>query len=1444
MNMKKMKRYFALLLCLCMAVTLLAPAASAAEGEEPVQILGTQPQEEQTAPQEEEALSEQEIPAEGETIKIGADAFSTDLRAPGETVQPMATAMTWSDLQSALSAGGTVTLTNDVTAGRSDTYLTVPEGIAVTLDLNGYTIDRHLGGSVTYGNVIDVRGDLTLTDSSATNEEKTNGTGKITGGWNLGKGVANNLPESNNGGGVSVYGGKFTLAGGSITGNKAGYSGGGVYVHQNSTFIMSGGSISDNVSAFDGAGLYVAGESSATITSGYISNNSFSCGSLCGGGVCVMSSSLTMEGGEISGNNVIDDRNKAFQGGGVYVVNGTFVMSGGTIAFHEASSEGGGVYIDKNSSFTMSGGTVANNNSLNGGGVDSEGEFTFSGGVIEGNSATGSCGGGVYNGGNFTMTGGSIKSNQAQDSYHTSNGGGVFNKGAFIMNDGSITGNNTNGSGGGVYVDNNGSFTMTGGSITGNTGYSGGGVSVRTFELSGSPVISGNVKDGTITDGALTGGTPENIYLVAGKTISITDPLTEDASIGVTMKTAPTAESPVTITSGLGTEGNLSAFFSDSSNYVVGWNTEHTEAVLAVRSYNVTIADSEHGVVSAKNEAAAGETVALTVTPDKGYELESLSVTDDAGNSVSVENNQFTMPASNVTVTAAFNEAVKYTVHFSEAISHGTVSADKSEAIKDDIVTLTVTPDKGYELASLSVTDDTGSSVSVENNRFTMPASNVTVTAAFEAIKYNVTIPGNLSHGSVTSDKTEAIMGDTVTLTVAPNEGYELASLRVVDAQNAPVTVENNQFTMPASNVTVTAVFHLTWSGLQTALSAGGTVKLPNNVTASESDAALEIPEDVTVTLDLAGYTINRNLSAPQADGEVLNVVGSLTLIDSVGTGKIIGGCNTGDGGGIFLDYGASLNLQGGKITDNQAAQGGGVFVDVYASLSVSGSPVIVENQGGNLYLDHYKTRQAVINVNGALTDAASICVRVGTPIEDNSVTFTSGLSNWGDLSAFFTEDEYLVDWNTAGTEAVLRRDIMTWVQLQERLNAGGEIVLKSNVVAEETDTYLTVPSGVTVTLDLNGYAVDRNLTEAKASGVVIIVRGDLTLTDSSATDEEKTNGTGKITGGNNTYSGGGVYVYDGSFTMEGGSIEGNTANDYGGGGVYVESSGSFTMSGGSIEGNTAQYYGGGVYVENGSFNMSGGSIEGNTASDGGGVYVKNGSFSMDGGSISGNTARSYGGGVYVKNGSFSMNGGSISGNTASPYGGGVYVYDGSFTMSGGSITGNTANSAGGGVYVGYSGSFTMEGGSIEGNTTINVVSSSCGGGGVYVSSSGSFTMTGGSIMGNTARYYGGGVCVDSNAVFELSGSPVISGNLKGGSITDGVLSGGTAENVCLANGAKIVPVGALKSTARIGVTTATPPSVGAPILLTDGLTARGRIGVFFSDNEDCICPHSVQLPV
>ncbi|MBR5639602.1 MAG: BspA family leucine-rich repeat surface protein [Muribaculaceae bacterium] len=95
----------------------------------------------------------------------------------------------------------------------------------------------------------------------------------------------------------------------------------------------------------------------------------------------------------------------------------------------------------------------------------------------------------------------------------------------------------------------------------------------------------------------------------------------------------------------------------------------------------------------------------------------------------------------------------------------------------------------------------------IEGNTFEMPAADVTVTATTTAIDYTITLPTDLEHATITSDKATAHVGDTVTLTVTPNEEYVIESVTVMNGDNEVEITEgeNNTYTfeMPAADVTV-----------------------------------------------------------------------------------------------------------------------------------------------------------------------------------------------------------------------------------------------------------------------------------------------------------------------------------------------------------------------------------------------------------------------------------------------------------------------------------------------------------------------------------------------------------------------------------------------------------------------------------------------------------------
>ena len=84
-----------------------------------------------------------------------------------------------------------------------------------------------------------------------------------------------------------------------------------------------------------------------------------------------------------------------------------------------------------------------------------------------------------------------------------------------------------------------------------------------------------------------------------------------------------------------------------------------------------------------------------------------------------------------------------------------------------------------------------------------MPANDINVAAVLEDIDYTVTVTGG------TADKTTAHYGDTVTITANEITGAEFGRWEITGLDTSGLELSNAEltFTMPAKNVTVTAVF-------------------------------------------------------------------------------------------------------------------------------------------------------------------------------------------------------------------------------------------------------------------------------------------------------------------------------------------------------------------------------------------------------------------------------------------------------------------------------------------------------------------------------------------------------------------------------------------------------------------------------------------------------------
>ena len=137
---------------------------------------------------------------------------------------------------------------------------------------------------------------------------------------------------------------------------------------------------------------------------------------------------------------------------------------------------------------------------------------------------------------------------------------------------------------------------------------------------------------------------------------------------------------------------------------------------------------------------------------------------------------------------------------------HGTGSADPASATAGTEITLTAAPNAGYHFKEWQVMSG---DVTVRDDKFTMPGSDVEVKAIFEEdappapAEYTVTVISG-GNGTASASHAKAVAGTEITLTATPNAGYHFKEWQVMSGD---VTVRDDKFTMPGSDVEVKAIF-------------------------------------------------------------------------------------------------------------------------------------------------------------------------------------------------------------------------------------------------------------------------------------------------------------------------------------------------------------------------------------------------------------------------------------------------------------------------------------------------------------------------------------------------------------------------------------------------------------------------------------------------------------
>ena len=412
-------------------------------------------------------------------------------------------------------------------------------------------------------------------------------------------------------------------------------------------------------------------------------------------------------------------------------------------------------------------------------------------------------------------------------------------------------------------TSNTGTFIKANG-VTWSSGANGipGGWTIRTAEPEYRIITSSS------TTGRITASV--NSSTVSSTTENATVTLTANPATGYELSTI-TVEKANGDTVTVSGSGNTRTFTMPAESVTVS-------ATFTQINYTVTLGSYANGLINSSktNNVHYGDQITLTAYPSSGYQLSTLTVTNGSS-SVNVSGTgdirTFTMPAGNVTVNASFTQIPQYNINTS-GISNGTVSASVnsatvSTAIANTTVTLTASPDTGYQLSTITVSKANGGTVTVtgsENSRtFTMPAENVSVSATFTQINYTITKVAPATGGSISCNPS-ATYNQTVNLSTLPETGYECSSLTVTKTSGGTVTVngtgDTRSFIMPAENVTITASFTMTNYSVSVGTFTNGSITASKTSNAHYRDA-------ITLTIaPAAGYELS-TISASTASGNV-----------------------------------------------------------------------------------------------------------------------------------------------------------------------------------------------------------------------------------------------------------------------------------------------------------------------------------------------------------------------------------------------------------------------------------------------------------------------------------------------------------------------------------------------------------------------------------------------
>ena len=223
-----------------------------------------------------------------------------------------------------------------------------------------------------------------------------------------------------------------------------------------------------------------------------------------------------------------------------------------------------------------------------------------------------------------------------------------------------------------------------------------------------------------------------------------------------------------------------------------------------------------------------------------------------SGTPTAAGSSTFTVKATNsagsdtkeLSIMIAKAAPAEYTVTVTSG-GNGTASASPAKAAAGTEITLTATPNTGYHFKEWQVISG---NVTIKDDKFLMPDSNVEVKAIFEEdappapTEHTVTVTSS-GNGTASASPAKAVAGAEITLSATPDKGYHLKEWQVI---SGGVSIKDNKFTMPNNNVEIKAIFEKDAPPTPTEYTV--TVTTEGGGTASASPAKAVAGAEITLT--------------------------------------------------------------------------------------------------------------------------------------------------------------------------------------------------------------------------------------------------------------------------------------------------------------------------------------------------------------------------------------------------------------------------------------------------------------------------------------------------------------------------------------------------------------------------------------------------------------------